>query len=185
MFLVVAGAVFALSLCWIFATPRKYESDVSILVQNARSNVLISAGNNDAPTEMREVTEEQLNSEVEVLTSNDLLDEVVQPGWNSKPRNSYSRAEWQAHEEAVRSLARRLEASAPRRSNVLDASITASTPEKAQEELRRLVAAFIARQRQISRPQGTARFFAEQAERYKNELAQAQKALRSFKASRS
>ena len=111
LFLVVAGAVFALALCWVFLTPRKYESEASILVQNARSNVLITAGNNDAPTEMREVTEEQLNSEVEVLTSKDLLDEVVQPGWNSKPRTDYSRAEWQAHEKAVRSLSRRLEAS--------------------------------------------------------------------------
>ena len=47
-FLVVAGLVFALALCWIFLTPRKYESQASILVQNARSNVLITAGNTRA-----------------------------------------------------------------------------------------------------------------------------------------
>src|SRR3984885_9556504 len=93
LFLVVAGAVFALALFWIFATPRKYESHASILVQNARSNVLITAGNTDGPTEMRDFTEEQLNSDVEVLMSKDLLDEVVKPGWNKKPNAEYSRGE--------------------------------------------------------------------------------------------
>ena len=43
-----------------------------------------------------------------------------------------------------------------------------------------MLAAFIARQRQISRPPGAAKFFAEQAERYKNQLAQAQQALAEF-----
>lgn len=179
-FLVVAGAVFALALCWIFATPRKYESHASIMVQNARSNVLITAGNTDGPTEMRDVTEEQLNSEVEVLTSKDLLDEVVRPGWNGKLRTAYSKVELQEHERAVGSLSRRLETNVARKSNVLLATITASTPEQAQVEMQRLVAAFIARQRQISRPPGAAKFFAEQAERYKKELAQAQMAMAEF-----
>jgi uncharacterized protein involved in exopolysaccharide biosynthesis len=180
LFLVVAGLIFALTLFWTFGTPRKYESRASILVQNARSNVMITAGNTDGPTEMSAVTEEQLNSEIVVLTSKDLLDEVVKPGWNSKPRTAYSPAELQDHERAVGSLTRRLEATVARKANVLMATITAPSPDEAQQEMKRLVAAFIARQRQISRPPGTARFFAEQAERYKNQLAQAQKALAEF-----
>ena len=64
LFLLVAGVTFALALAWMFATPRQYESHSAILVQNARSNVLITAGNTDGPTEMRDVTEEQLNSDV-------------------------------------------------------------------------------------------------------------------------
>ena len=46
--------------------------------------------------------------------------------------------------------------------------------------MQRLIAAFIARQRQISRPPGATRFFAQEAERYKKELAQAQMALAEF-----
>jgi uncharacterized protein involved in exopolysaccharide biosynthesis len=180
LFLLVAGAVFALALFWIFATPRKYESHASILVQNARSNVLITAGNTDGPTEMRDVTEEQLNSDVEVLMSKDLLDEVVKPGWNKKPNAEYSRGELLDHDKSLRSLSRRLETTVSRKSNVLLATITAPTPEQAQEEMQRLIAAFMARQRQISRPPGATRFFAEQAERYKKELAQAQLALAEF-----
>ena len=93
LFLLVVGAVMALALFWIFGTPRKYESHAMILVQNARSNVQITAGNNDTPVEIGGVTEEQLNSELEVLNSKDLMDEVVKPGWNSKPRTAYSAAE--------------------------------------------------------------------------------------------
>ncbi len=179
-FLVVAGLVFALALCWIFLTPRKYESQASILVQNARSNVLITAGNTSGPTEIRDVTEEQLNSAVEVLTSRDILDEVVQPGWNTKARTDYSGEELRAHEKAVESLSHRLDAALVRKSNVLEATVTAPHPEEAQEQMRRLVAAFMARQRKISRPPGATQFFAAQAERYKNELAQAQLALARF-----
>jgi uncharacterized protein involved in exopolysaccharide biosynthesis len=180
LFLLVTAAVFTLALLWIFATPHKYESHASILVQNARTNVLISAGNADAPIEARDLTEEQLNSDVEVLTSRDLLDEVVNPGWSAKPRASYSKSELDAHEKAVGSLSRRLTATVARKSNVLLASISATTPDAAQEQLKRLLAAFIARQRQISRPPGAARFFAEQAERYKSELTKAQLALAEF-----
>lgn len=180
LFLLVAGVVFALALAWIFGTPRKYESHASILVQNARSNVVITAGNNEAPEGSRELTEEELNSDVQVLLSRDMLDEVVHPGWNKRPRTDYSRAEIIDHEKAVGGLARRLEAPVVHKSNVLTATITAPTPEQAQEEMQRLIAAFIARQRQISRPPGATRFFAQQAERYKKELAQAQMALAEF-----
>jgi len=180
LFMLVAGAVFALALLWIFATPRKYQSNASILVQNARSNVMITASNADGPMEVRDVTEEQLNSEVEVLNSRDLLDEVVKAGWNSKPRSSYSKAELQAHEKAVGNLSRRMGAGVARKSNVLLVTVTAPDPAQAQSELQRLLTAFIARQRQISRPPGAAKFFAQQAERYKSELAQAQMALAAF-----
>ena len=180
LFLFVSAIVFALALAWIFATPRKYESRASILVQNARGNVQITSGNSDGPMESRDVTEEQLNSDVVVLTSKDLLDEVITPGWNSKPRTAYSNAEFQNHEKAVGSLTRRLETVVSRKSNVILATMTAPSPEQAQEQLQRLLDAFLARQRQISRPPGAARFFAEQAERYKNELAKAQMALAQF-----
>jgi uncharacterized protein involved in exopolysaccharide biosynthesis len=180
LFLLVSAAVFALTLCWIFLTPRKYESRASILVQNARGNVQITSGNFDGPLESRDVTEEQLNSDVVVLTSKDLLDEVATPGWNSKPRTAYSNVELQSHEKAVGDLTRRLETVVSRKSNVILATMTAPSPEQAQEQLQRLLTVFLTRQRQISRPPGAARFFAEQAERYKNELAKAQMALAEF-----
>jgi uncharacterized protein involved in exopolysaccharide biosynthesis len=181
LFLAVAGVVLALALWWIFATPRRYESEASILVQNARSNELITPGNSNGPTVMKDVTEEQLNSELEVLTSKDLLDDVVKPGWNTaKERTDYSKDELLEHEKAVSSLSRRLDASLARKSHVLLAKITAPSPEEAQEQMQRLFAAFMNRQRQIGRPPGATRFFTEQAERYKNELSAAQTTLAEF-----
>ncbi len=180
LFLLVSGLVFASALFWIFGTPRKYESHASILVQNARRNLVITAGNTDNPMEMRELTEEELDSDLEVLTSRDLLDEVLKPGWHKKPLAAYSRTELLDHEKALANLMRRLDATVVRKSNVMQAVITAPSPEQAQLEMQRLIAAFMARQRQISRPPGAARFFAEQAERYRKDLAQAQMALAEF-----
>jgi uncharacterized protein involved in exopolysaccharide biosynthesis len=180
VFLLVAGLVFAAALWWTFGTPKRYESSASILVQNARGNVQITSGNTEGPSEMRDVTEEQMNSDLEVLTSRDLLDEVVKPGWKSKPRDKYSRAELVEHERAVAGLKDRLETTIGRLSNVILAKVSAPSPDQAQEEMRRLIAGFMARQRQISRPPGATHFFAEQAERYKNELALAQAELAQF-----
>jgi uncharacterized protein involved in exopolysaccharide biosynthesis len=180
LFLVVAVGVLALALWWIFYTPRKYESQASILVQNARSNILISAGSNNGPTMVKDVTEEELNSELEVLTSKDLLDEVIEPGWKSKLRSDYSADQLKEHEDAVMSLSHRLDTSVVRKSHVLLVTLTAPTPQAAQEQMQHLIAAFIARQRQIGRPAGVTHFFAEQAARYKDELAAAQAELAEF-----
>ncbi len=179
-FVMVAGAVMTLALLWTFATPHKYISQASILVQNARSNVLISAGNTTGTTVMNDVTPEQLNSELEVLKSRDLLEEIVDPIWNERARGVRSQAELKAHERVVSGLAGQLDVSVARQSHVLLVSMTAATAQEAQNRLRSLIAAFLARQRQIARPIGATRFFSDEAGRYKTELAAAQASLAQF-----
>lgn len=178
-FVVVAGVVLILALLWIFATPRKYASEASILVQNARSNVLITSGNTNGPSLVADVSEEQVNSELEILT-NSLLDEVVAPGWSTKPLTTYPRDVLKDHEKAVLSLTKRLDTTVPRKTHLLEATIKAESPLEAQQEMQRLIDAFIARHRQIGRPPGSTHFFSTEAERYKNELAVAQGALADF-----
>ncbi len=179
-FLIPAGFALLLGLFWIFGTPPAYQSNASILLQNARGSMLISAGSSDAPTVMQEVTQEQLNSELEVLKSTDLLDEVVEPGWRSKPLSTYSVGEARAHEAAVAALSGRLDVSVARQSHVLLLKLSDRSPETAQRKLQRLLQAFLARQRQIGRPPGATQFFADQADTYRVELAEAQAALARF-----
>src|SRR6266849_9932259 len=63
-----------------FLLPNKYDSRIKILVKNQRVDVAITAEQTSgavAPTVENEVSENQINSEIELLTSKDLLTQVV------------------------------------------------------------------------------------------------------------
>jgi len=66
-FLIVFTAVTLLGALYIFGSHKKYASQMKLLVQNSRSAQVISAGRSEAPATVSEVSEEQLNSELEVL----------------------------------------------------------------------------------------------------------------------
>src|SRR5713101_3774468 len=76
-----------------FLLPNKYESRMKILVKNQRVDVAITPEATDvAPAVESEVSESQINSEIELLTSRDLLTQVVtecglaklETGWFAK-----------------------------------------------------------------------------------------------------
>src|SRR5919106_6227036 len=71
---VIAGTVIV-----TLVLPDKYESRMKILVKNQRVDVAITAANSTQPSAMAdgEVTENQINSEIELLTSKDLLTQIV------------------------------------------------------------------------------------------------------------
>src|ERR1700687_1886216 len=61
-----------------FLLPNKYESRMKILVKNQRVDVAITPeATAGAPPVESEVSESQINSEIELLTSRDLLTQVV------------------------------------------------------------------------------------------------------------
>jgi len=67
---VLAGAI-----AEAFLTPPKYVSEMKVLVKRERSDPTLSPTASGAPQPV--VTEEDLNSEVELLKSRDLMDRVV------------------------------------------------------------------------------------------------------------
>src|SRR5438105_3796447 len=61
-----------------FLLPDKYESRMKILVKNQRVDVAITPeATSGAPAPDNEVSENEINSEIELLTSKDLLTQVV------------------------------------------------------------------------------------------------------------
>src|SRR5947209_17110118 len=72
-------AVGVILFTWI--TPDQYESEMKILVKNTRADVVITAGQtigSSGTVTDGEVSEAQINSELELLTSRDLLSRVVE-----------------------------------------------------------------------------------------------------------
>ncbi|HEY0430392.1 MAG TPA: Wzz/FepE/Etk N-terminal domain-containing protein, partial [Pyrinomonadaceae bacterium] len=75
-FLVVALGTAVLT----FMLPNEYESRMKILVKNTRSDVPITPERTTGATGVffdNDVSENQINSEIELLTSEDLLKQVV------------------------------------------------------------------------------------------------------------
>src|SRR5262249_39810639 len=71
-FLVVFGGVVFIT--WL--TPARYESQMEILVKRERVDPIVTADKN-TPTMPADVTEQDVNSEVELLKSRDLLEKVA------------------------------------------------------------------------------------------------------------
>src|SRR2546425_4122794 len=71
-FLLIFGAVFLVTLF----TPRQYEAELKILVKGERADPLVTP-EKDSIMPRPEVTEQDVNSEVELLKSRDLLEKVV------------------------------------------------------------------------------------------------------------
>lgn len=175
-FLVIVAAA-ALSGIW----RPQYEAQMKIIVLRQRADALVTPSPN-APVQLSDtqVTEEELNSEVELLNSRDLLARVVRaahladgPGW--WPRNPDARSD-----EAVRKLGNDLRIEPVRRSHIISIRYSARDPQRAVQVLAALGAAYKEKHAEVHHPAGEYKFFDQQTEQYRRNLEQAQQQLIAF-----
>jgi uncharacterized protein involved in exopolysaccharide biosynthesis len=177
----VLGFFLTLTALYVFLIPKKYESDMSLIVENARKPQVLSAEPTvGAQALVNQVTEEQVYSQVEILGSTDVLDEVVDPGWRDVPLAAHPAAVQLEHESKVNRLRNHLTIAPVRKSHVIDVSYRAKDPLEASQTLQRVLDVFLAREKTVSEPPGAAKFFDSEADRYKREWASAQQQLADF-----
>lgn len=180
LWLFVVMSVIAMALAFTLLTPRQYQSEMNILVQNARGNYQITPERTTGTVMVNEVTEEQINSEIELLRSRSLMNVVVDPQWNDQSISSWVPEKLRAHDKAIEDFKKHLAIDLVRKSNVIHVTYTASDPNTANMMLNRLLNAFLAKHKEIGHPAGTAQFFASEASRYKKELDDAQQQLAAY-----
>src|SRR5882672_9944711 len=73
LMLTLFAGIFGLVTAVTLITPREYESHMKILVRNERADLIVSPDARDTGGVRGEVSETQVNSEIELLSSNDLL----------------------------------------------------------------------------------------------------------------
>jgi uncharacterized protein involved in exopolysaccharide biosynthesis len=188
-FLAVAGgtAVFT------FLMPNEYESRMKILVKNTRSDAPITPVSTLGSTGTffeNDVSENQINSEIELLTSEDLLKQVVTEcnlyggsapslssklGIKSEPHSQATQIE-----EATKHLAKDLAITPVKKANIIEVKYTSASPEKAATVLRKLQDLYLDKHLKLHRPPGTYEFFKGQAEQAEGQLQEAEKRLSSF-----
>lgn len=183
----VLGIVFAsigLACLATILTPKRYESQMKFLVNNERADMVITPDKDNSTTSGAEVSETQVNSEMEMLKSRDILTAVVR---DAHLYESRSKVEGKTPptplniERAVRVFQKTLSVSALRKSNIIDVRYQAKDPELAAKVLRDVADRYLSAHLAVHSPPGTLQFFADQATRNRERLDSASVALSEFR----
>ena len=168
----------------------KYEAQTEILVKRQRPADLVTTEevtNNSAVDDLARARE--INTEVELLKSKDLLQQVVQTSLLDGAAPPFWSAwipSWGAHNrdqeaaKAVRRLEEKLQVNALPDSNIIQVKYASRDPERAAAVLRNLDNLYIAKHLAVHRPPGVADFFQQQTQHYQTELSNAEARLASF-----
>jgi uncharacterized protein involved in exopolysaccharide biosynthesis len=182
------GLFVAIGIFTLLFTER-YRAQMLILVeQGERANPVVSAGANGLfDNRPGTATEEQLNSEVELLRSRDLLEQVVVAcGLDAKPTSFLSRLERRgpSSEEriagAVRALANKLDIQVVRRSNIISVSYGSSDPQLAARVLKTMGDNYLKKHAAVHRQPGAVDFFQQETAQYQKGLQAADEQLVRF-----
>jgi uncharacterized protein involved in exopolysaccharide biosynthesis len=164
----------------IFLIPKQYASEMKFLIQNTRGNAVVSAERTNSASVPTDVTDSQVNSELEILRSHDVVDAIADPEWAANPEQQDNADSARRHQKLVESFEKRLRAEALIRTNVISVTVLADTPNNAKSELAQLSAAYLAEHRRLQRPGGSSQFFASQAEHIRKDWNDASQNLIAF-----
>ncbi|MGA8274410.1 MAG: hypothetical protein WB919_22830 [Candidatus Sulfotelmatobacter sp.] len=188
VFLVAGSLVFVFAVVYAFAG-ASYRAQVRVLVRRGRADPPVTAQPNAPPDFSRvEVTEEELNSEVELLKDDDVLRRVVQ----SNDLEAYDWLGWlRPHEDAAASIQRaarrlsnKLKVESIKKTNLIAVSYDSGDPQLAANVLRSLSNIYLEKHMQVHRPAGQFHFFDQQTAESERQLEEAKKKLVAFTQSR-
>lgn len=161
-----------------------YKAEMKVLLRRGRIDPAVSPTPTPSPVfEHDEITEEELNSEVELLRDEDLLRQVVldtglgQKTWLSVVTGQNIE---QRTEKAVRRLAGKLDVQPVRKSRLITISYSSSNAAQSAAVLHSLARAYLAKHAANVRPSGQQLFFEQQVNESRILLEEAQGDLIAF-----
>lgn len=180
----VSGSVMAVAILYALVG-TKYQANMKLLVRRGRADAPVSASEN-APLDLTRMamTEEELNSEVELLRDRDVLQRVVQEtgvggrDWFHFLRMSEGHSE--RVERAARHLAQRLKVEPIKKTNLIQVSYAADDPNVAAKVLQLIAHEYIEKHKVVHRPDGELLFFEQQLNASRQQLEESKQKLLSF-----
>lgn len=173
-----------------FLLPSSYQATTKIMVKHERHDPPISADSSNAGQQFSEgVTDTEVNSEVELIRSPDLLAKVVTVCGLQKPQSLWSRylglnSDPQKQlAAAVRDLRRDLKVEALPKTNLIAITYDSHNPNLSAQVLNTLVNLYMEKHLEVHQAPGTYDFFHEQAEHYQQGLSVAEEHLVGFRKS--
>ncbi len=191
---IVFAAIMVGALLAGLVAPKEYEAEMKILVLHDRTQPSISAGISSV-TQAPEISEEEINSEVELIRSKDILQDVVLRcgldkqrgsgrhtsianifGW--KPRGLQGEDDRIA--QAVVALGRDLKVRSMTKTNMIDVTYKSTDPRLSVKVLNVLASLYIKKHLEVHQIPGALRFFTFETQHYQNQLAGATSRLAAF-----
>ena len=173
------GSVLVAAMLFVVFSPR-YESHFKILLRRGRFDPIVSSQPASAMEFARpDISEEELNSEVDLVRDEDLLKQVVKMA-ALVPANTVDAERPAAIEHAVRQLACRLNVEALKKSNLIQVTYKDTSPQRAARILSALSTLYVRRHTNLQRPPGEIQFFDQQTEEYEKRLHQSEAELVNF-----
>jgi uncharacterized protein involved in exopolysaccharide biosynthesis len=173
------GLMFLAAVLFVVFSPR-YESHFKVLLRRGRFDPVVSSQPASAMDFTRaDITEEELNSEVELLRDENLLKQVVISA-SLIPATTRVSDRLAEIEHAVRKLTRRLNVAALKKSNLIEVSYKDTVPERAARILSALSEVYVKTHLNLQRPAGEIQFFEQQTAESEKKLHQSEANLVHF-----
>ena len=184
--LIFAG-IFVGAILTALLLPRKYEAEMKILVNRERVDPVVTPNpDTSVPAgPLTAISEEDMNSEVELLKSRDLLEKVaLDCGLTTQNGTAWDRFIERAGDKlrgvkptdrtrlarTVQKLGDRVIVDPLRKTTLIRVTYAARDPELAARVLQTLATLYQEKHAAVHRPAGTFGFFEQETERYRNEL---------------
>lgn len=171
-----------------YALSNSYKCKMEILVNRERVDPSVtSQTTTQGPTAQLPLTEEEINSEAELLVSPDLLKQVVLANhlqdlerksivaWILNPKNE----DWFVS-RAVDHLAKSLNIEVVKKTNMVGVTYKSTDPKLAYGVMDKLSNLYLEKHLTVHRPTGSFEFFSKETERYKTALAKSEGELSEF-----
>jgi len=176
------AAVFFAILAYGLIVPP-YKSEMKVLVRRGREDPAVAPTPSQPEFVRESVTEEELNSEVELLRDDEILGMVVRdPELSLRAR--FWLHPWDNEEQrtarAVRRLKKRLTVETLKKTDLINVTYGSSDAAETSKVLRALADAYLARHTQVHRPSGESTFFDRQVLQSRRALQQAEMRLVGF-----
>src|SRR5438876_4709362 len=177
--------IFSVAVLLAFLLPKQYEAQMKILVRHERAESVVSP-ERESPVQWRtEVSEEELQSEAELIKSRDLLTKVVvacdlQNLGLSSFWNKTGGKDDQRISRAVLALEKNLTVQPIKLTNLISVSYKSRDPQLAARVLNSLASLYLEKHLAMHRAPGEFEFFHQQAEEYRKALATAEAKLTDF-----
>jgi succinoglycan biosynthesis transport protein ExoP len=175
LILITFALVLVCVLAFVAFRRPKYEAQMSFLVRNERADPLVSADPHPNTIQHGEVTEEDINSEVELLSSTQLLQEVVRAcGLAAEFEGNSDKGQGAAVERATRKLSKSLTITPVRKSSVINVSYRSADREQSVAVLNKIATLYLQKHTKLHTGGTAASFFRSRSSDIEKQLQDAE-----------
>ncbi len=153
-------------------TPDRYKSSLKILVKNERVDATVSADEHSWK-DVKGVSEEAINSEIELLKSRDLIQMVAEKIYQAQQSETTNKKPTTVENE-VDNIQSNLEVNPVKKSEVIEVTYNDKSPEKTVQVLKELSTGYLDKHLKAHQTPGAHEFFKDQTGIYEKDLKRIQ-----------